>query len=68
MRNENQLLTHFLCLTVNAAAFNKRDISPAAQVCINSITSVGDKLAETSPSVRHLKTLVYFVTNISNQD
>lgn len=36
---------------VNAAAYNKREISASAQTCINSIKSVGEQLATTKPDV-----------------
>ncbi|KAL9544814.1 hypothetical protein MBANPS3_007446 [Mucor bainieri] len=45
------LLTIASAISVNAAAFEKREVSPAAQICIDSISSVGAQLAETSPSI-----------------
>ncbi|CAO0790688.1 unnamed protein product [Mucor circinelloides] len=45
------LLTITLTISVSATSFYKRDISPAVQTCINSISSAGNQLAKISPSV-----------------
>ncbi|CEP19203.1 hypothetical protein [Parasitella parasitica] len=45
------LFACFLVITVNAATLNKREISPAAQKCINSIKEAGTQLEATKPDI-----------------